>query len=177
VLPLLGLLLELRLLRPLPEAAAGLLLLIVGLAFAFAGGALVKGLVFLGAGLVGSAVAVALLLPYLPGLLLIPVWVVGFLLGGLLSLLFLPLGVGLLLGYMAYWLAAALGLGIFLSLLVGGLLFLAGLFSTRQVLGLVTAAVGGLLTMNALLLLSSPAWLAALLGLAVGIGGLLAQLR
>jgi hypothetical protein len=167
----------LRLLRPLPEAISGLLLLVLGLALAFGGRALVKALIFVASGLVGAAVALALFGPLVSSLLLVPLWIGGFLAGGILALLFLPLGLGLALGYLAFSLALSAGLGLIISAVAGLLLFLAGLLASEQVLGLLTAALGGLLTLSALLLLSSPLWLAALLAVLVAAGGLLVQLR
>lgn len=161
-----------------PASVILLTLLAVSLVLIFAGRTLVKVVAFLVVGFVGAAFGGSLAAQYLPPHLAILGMLLGFVAGGLLGLVLLPLGVGLAVGYAGYLVALDLALGPTPALIAGVAFFVVGALLSGRILGVATALVGGLLLFNVLthyVGLSLP--MATLLAAALTVIGLWVQLE
>ena len=127
-----------------------LTLLVVSLALIFAGGTLAKVVAFLVMGLVGAVLGGVVVAQYIS-----PQWdlvgiLFGFIIGGLLGVVLLPLGVGLVVGYAAYIVTLGFGLSSTAALVAGFLFFIIGLVLSSKILVVITAVGGGFLLFNVL---------------------------
>jgi hypothetical protein len=127
-----------------------LALLVVSLALIFAGGTFAKVVAFMVVGLVGAVFGGVLVAQYIS-----PQWdlvgvLLGFVIGGLLGMVLLPLGVGLVVGYAGYLLVLGLGLSSTVALAMGVIFFIIGLVLSSKIIKVVTAVAGGFLLFNVL---------------------------
>ncbi len=128
------------------------LLLGVSLALIFAGRFVIKGVAFIAAGLGAAVIGSSLGSIFMGGTGTIIGGVLGFVAGGMLSLILLPLGIAIALGYAGYTLAGNfLSLGA-LSIVVAVVLFVIGLIFSGKILTLVSTILGSLILLNVALL-------------------------
>lgn len=160
-----------------PAWALVLALLAVSLVLIFAGKSLVKVVAFLVVGFLGAAFGGSLAVHYLsPDLGFVGV-LLGFVAGGLLGLVLLPLGVGLAAGYAGYLVALDLALGPMVALIAGATFFIVGALLSGKILGIATAVVGGLLLFDVLSrFVGLDPFVATLLAAALTVVGLWVQL-
>lgn len=163
----------------LPGVPAPLLLLGllgVSLLLIFAGNTLAKVVAFLAVGVVGAAFGGSLAVQYLA-----PHWqivgaLLGFVVGGLLGVVLLPLGVGLAVGYLGYLVALDFALGPTAAIIAGVAFFVVGALLADKILGVATAAIGGLLLFDVLTRYGFGPSLATLVAALLTIVGLWVQL-
>ena len=137
-------------LAQLPAWLLVLSMVAVSLVLIFAGRTLVKVVAFLAVGLAGAGFGGALAAQYLS-----PQWgllgvFLGFVIGGLLGVVLLPLGVGLAVGYAGYLLALDFALGPTAALVAGVAFFVAGALLSGKILSVGTAVAGGFLLFDVL---------------------------
>lgn len=152
-----------------------LALLVVSLALIFAGRTLIKVLAFLVVGFAGATLGALIGGSYLGFAGLLVGGVLGFLLGGLLGHLLLPVGIGFALGLLAFTTAQAFTRSASLSLIVGLAFTVVGILLSNDILALISSVLGGLLLFNVLMSLGFPPVPAALLSAGLSIAGLILQ--
>lgn len=148
-----------------------LALTLVALALLFAGRSVVKGLVFLVAGLAGAAFGAALAEPLLGTGGVVLGGVVGFLVGGVIGVLLMEFGIGLATGYFGYLAMLHLTGSHFLSEVVGVVLFLVGLAVSWSLLELATSVLGGIIIYGVLIFFGVAPFLAAVLAVVLTAAG------
>jgi len=153
-----------------------LTLLVVSLALIFAGGTLAKVVAFVVMGLVGAVLGGVVVAQYIS-----PQWdlvgiLFGFIIGGLLGVVLLPLGVGLVVGYSAYIIALGFGLSSTVALVAGILFFVIGLALSSKILIIITAVGGGFLLFNVLTYFGFDPLVSAFVATALTLVGLWVQM-
>lgn len=154
-----------------------LALLGVSLLLIFAGKTLAKVVAFLAVGIIGAAFGGSVAIQYLA-----PQWqtvglLLGFVMGGLIGVVLLPLGVGLAVGYAGYVIALDLALGPTAAIIAGVALFAVGALLSSKILSVATALIGGLLLFDILTRYGSGSTLATLVAALLTIVGLWVQLE
>ena len=127
------------------DVPAFVALLSISLLLIFFGRRLIQGITFILVALIGGLLGLTMGSAYLglPGALV--GFVTGFLLGGLASILLLPLGIGIAMGFMGYA-VAKIFIGIpFAPPLIGVVAFAYGILLTDLLLPVVSAALGGVI--------------------------------
>lgn len=155
-----------------------LLLALLGasLVLIFAGRTMAKVVAFLAVGIVGAAFAGSLAGQYLASQWQILGVLLGFVIGGLLGVVLLPLGVGLATAYAGYVIALDLALGPTAALIVGVALFIVGAVLSDKILSVATAFIGGLLLFDVLTHYGFGPTLATLVAALITLVGLWVQL-
>jgi hypothetical protein len=164
----------------LPGVPAPVLLLAllgVSLLLIFAGRTLAKVVAFLAVGMIGAAFGGSIAVQYL-----VPQWqivglLLGFVMGGLLGVVLLPLGVGLAVGYAGYVIALDLALGPTAAIIAGVALFVVGALLSSKILSVATAMIGGLLLFDILTRYGFGSILATLVAALLTLVGLWVQLE
>jgi hypothetical protein len=164
----------------LPGVPAPVLLLAllgVSLFLIFAGRTLAKVVAFLAVGIIGAAFGGSIAVQYLA-----PQWqilglLLGFVIGGLLGVVLLPLGVGLAVGYAGYVVALELALGPTAAIIAGVALFVVGALLSSKILSVATALIGGLLLFDVLTHYGFGSTLATLVATFLTLAGLWVQLE
>lgn len=151
--------------------------ILVSLALIFAGRALIKALVFIAAGLAGASLASFLAATYIGGSAVLIAAVIGFIVGGLLGVALLPLGIGIALGYVGYSVAQFITGSIAAAMLIGIILFVAGIFLAGRILVGISVALGGLMLLSGLRLLDLPTTVSAAAAVILAVIGLWVQSR
>jgi hypothetical protein len=149
------------------------LLLIVSLLLIFFGRTVVRALAFLVIGLIGATIGGALAAQYLPSLGSLGGLfglVLGFIIGGFIGLMLVPVGIGLAVGYSAYLLTLDVVPNTTAAFVVALFFFIAGVFLYRKILTVVTAVAGGFLLFDALSFYVNPTAAAVLAGLVTLVG-------
>jgi hypothetical protein len=159
-----------------PAAVLLLALLGVSLLLIFAGKTLAKVVAFLAVGIIGAAFGGSFAVQYLAPQWQIVGLLLGFVLGGLIGVVLLPLGVGLAVGYAGYVIALDLALGPTVAIIAGVASFVVGALLSSKVLSVATALIGGLLLFDVLTRYGFGASLATLVAALLTILGLWVQL-
>lgn len=167
---------DLPALAHVPAPLVLLALLALSLVTIFAGRTVVKLAVFLLAGFAGAALGASLTIHYLSPAIGIIGLLLGFLIGGVLGLMLLPVGVGLAVGYAAYLVALDFASGHVVALFAGVAFFVAGAVLASKILGAATAVLGGLLLFNVLLMYGFTGFLSLAASALLTIVGLWVQL-
>ena len=159
-----------------PSQVLLLALLGVSLVLIFAGRTVAKVVAFLAVGIVGAALAGSIAAQYLTSQWQVLGALAGFVIGGLLGVVLLPLGVGLAIGYAGYVIALDLALGTPAALIAGVVLFIVGALLSDRILSFATALIGGLLLFDVLTLYGFGPTLATLVAALLTLVGLWVQL-
>lgn len=152
-----------------------LALAIISLALLFAGRSVIKAVVFLAGGLAAATIGLAA-----GGILLGPVGAIaggfiGFVIGGAMGVLLVPVGLGLALGYFAYLSTRFLAHSEILAVSVGVVLFFVGVAASTRILELVTAMVGGVIMYGVVVFFGAPPAAAGAISLVLTVAGYLTQ--
>lgn len=150
-------------------------LALIALALMFAGRRVIKGLAFLVVGLAGAAFGVAAGGAVLGIVGSVFGAVIGFLVGGAIGLFLVSIGMGLALGYFAYLATDFLTHSHIFAVFVGIVLFVVGLAISGKLLGVVTAALGGIIFYNVLIYFGISSLEAGLLAFVIALAGYLVQ--
>lgn len=154
-------------------AIEGIVMIGASLALMFAGRRIIKILAFVVLGLILGGAGAILGAEYLGmgqfGVLL--GGLAGFLVGGALSLLLLPLAIGAGLGLLVYDFTRSLGASFLISVFIGIGFVIAGIMLSSEILSAATAVFGGFLFFDALFLFGTPMLFAAILAVILASAG------
>jgi hypothetical protein len=153
----------------------GLIAIAVALVLMFMGRLLIKMIAFIAVGLILGEVGAFVGGSYFGPLGLVVGALGGFLIGGTLSLVILPLAIGFAAGLLAYDLSGAMTSYFLISVMIGIIFFALGVVLSSQMLSVATAVFGGIIFLDALLLFGVPFLVAAIASLGLAILGFWAQ--
>jgi hypothetical protein len=152
------------------------ILALVALTLMFSGRSIIKGLAFLVVGLAGAAFGAAVLGGFLGVIGAVIGGVLGFLVGGAVGLLLVDVGMGLALGYFGYLVTRDLTNVFILAVVVGVILFVVGVAISSKLLDLVTAMLGGVILDGVLVFFGVPPLYAAVVSLLLAVIGFSVQI-
>lgn len=102
--------------------------------------------------------------------------IVGFIVGGLVELVLVPMGIGLIVGYAAYLLTLDVVSNKIAALVVAAIFFVIGAVLYKKILTAITAIAGGFLLFDALGFYVNPT-IAAVIAVIVTVAGLWINLK
>ncbi|GBC68775.1 hypothetical protein HRbin01_00460 [archaeon HR01] len=162
---------------PALNLTTSLVMVAVALALIFIGRKIAKVLAFIAGGIVLALLVLTYLDQYLGGVLTIAGAVVGFLVGGVLAIVLLRLGIGIAMGIISYYIAVWAGAELIVGILVGLVFFAVGFLLADKILSVITAVLGALIAVQALIFLGLPFIVSLSIAVILAVLGMYVQLR